>query len=154
MITLKLQIQAAGGGGAFVEVPDEVVEKLGGGKKRVKVRATFDGLPYRGSVAPYAGHVMLGILKSIREELGKQIGDTVTVTLEPDAEERKVEVPKELAAALKGAGLRAKFDELSFSNRKEYAAWIAGAKTEATREKRLAAAVEKIGQGKKNPSEK
>lgn len=154
MIKLQLQIQAAGGGGAFVEVPEAAVQELGGGRKRLKVKATFDGVPYRGSIAPYDGQTMLLILKDIRAKIGKDGGDTVEITLALDEEERVVEVPPELAKALAKAKLKAVFDALSYSNRKEYAAWINGAKTDETRERRLLLAIEKLKAGKKNPAEK
>ncbi|MBS0659574.1 MAG: DUF1905 domain-containing protein [Verrucomicrobia bacterium] len=154
MTKLQLQIQSAGGGGAFVEVPAEVVEQLGDGRKRLKVQAKFDGVPYRGLLAPYGGRVMLLILKSIREQLHKDVGDVVEVELVLDEEPRVVEVPGVLAKALGKAGLREAFDELSYTNRKEYVAWINGAKTDATRERRLLLAIEKLKAGKRNPSEK
>jgi uncharacterized protein YdeI (YjbR/CyaY-like superfamily) len=46
------------------------------------------------------------------------------------------------------------FEQLSFTNKREYVEWITSAKKNATREKRLADAVEKLRNGKKNPSEK
>ncbi|MBN1922479.1 MAG: DUF1905 domain-containing protein [Anaerolineae bacterium] len=74
-------IEPAQGGGAYVAIPFDVEQVFG--KKRVPVNATIDGIPYRGSLVRMGQpcHV-LGILKSIREALGKQVGDTVEVTLE------------------------------------------------------------------------
>jgi uncharacterized protein YdeI (YjbR/CyaY-like superfamily) len=46
------------------------------------------------------------------------------------------------------------FEELSFTNKKEYVLWINDAKKEETREKRLVETLEKLKAGKKNPSEK
>jgi hypothetical protein len=43
---------------------------------------------------------ILGILKSIREHIGKQVGDTVEVVLEEDSEERVVQVPGDLARTM------------------------------------------------------
>ena len=67
--------------GAYVEIPFDV--KAFYGKGRVKVRATFDGEPYDGSLVRMKtpGHI-LGLRKDIRAKIGKQPGDTVTVTLE------------------------------------------------------------------------
>ena len=58
-------------------------------------------------------------------------------------------VPKALTAALKKkpAALK-KFEEFSPSQRRDYSEWISEAKTDATRDKRLATALEWIGQGK------
>jgi hypothetical protein len=46
------------------------------------------------------------------------------------------------------------FDGLSFTNKKEYVAWIAGAKKDDTRKRRLDSTLEKLNAGKKNPTEK
>ncbi|MDY3985300.1 DUF1905 domain-containing protein [Dysosmobacter sp.] len=67
--------------GAYVEVPFDV--KAAFGKGRVKVLATFDGVPYNGSLVRMGtpGHI-IGIRKDIRAKIGKQPGDTVHVTIQ------------------------------------------------------------------------
>ena len=52
------------------------------GKGRIKVSATFDGVPYAGSLVRMGtpGHI-LGMRKDIRAQIGKQPGDTVHVTV-------------------------------------------------------------------------
>lgn len=57
-------------------------------------------------------------------------------------------VPEALLAALDAAGLRATFDALAPGYRREYAAWIADAKADATRERRIAQALATIAAGK------
>jgi hypothetical protein len=131
------------GGGAFVEVPPEVVAALGGGG-RIKVRARFDGIDYRGSVVTMGDAKVLGVLKAIRKQLAKAPGDQLTVELARDDEERRVDVPDDLASALVHAGEREAFDRLSFSHRREYVAWIDEAKKPETRARRIALTVERI----------
>jgi hypothetical protein len=131
------------GGGAFVEVPPEVVAALGGGG-RIKVRARFNGIDYRGSVVTMGDLKVLGVLKAIRKQLAKAPGDELTVELERDDEERRVEVPGDLAAGLWQAGEREAFDRLSFSHRREYVAWIDEAKKSETRARRIAQTVQRI----------
>lgn len=67
--------------GAYIEFPHDVREAFG--KGRVKVRATFDGEPYDGSLVRMKtpGHI-LGLPKAIRHKIGKQPGDTVHVTIQ------------------------------------------------------------------------
>ena len=79
-------IQSAGTGGAYVPFPYDVRAEFG--KGRVKVRATFDGEPYDGSVVNMGvknadGSVcyVIGILKDIRAKIGKQPGDSVHITI-------------------------------------------------------------------------
>jgi hypothetical protein len=143
METFEATIVMNDGGGAWVEVPGEVIAGLGGGG-RIPVHATFDGVEYRGSIASMGGCMALGILKSIRTELGKGAGDPITVTLERDAAERTVEVPADLAAALEEAGLRKAFDALSYSHRREHANAITDAKKPETRARRIGKALEML----------
>lgn len=66
--------------GAYVEIPFDV--KAAFGKLRVKVHATFDGVPYDGSIVRMGmPRPILGIRKDIRKQIGKQPGDTVHVTV-------------------------------------------------------------------------
>jgi len=143
METFEAAVVVNDGGGAWVEVPGDVVAALGGGG-RIPVQADFDGIPYRGSIASMGGCMALGVLKSIRAELGKGDGDVVTVTVERDAGERTVEVPDDLAAALAEAGLRESFDGLSFSHRREHVNAINDAKKPETRARRIAKALEML----------
>lgn len=137
-------IQQANGGGAYVAVPDDVVAALGGGG-RIPVQATFDGVAYRGSIASMGGATkILGVLKAIRTDLGKDVGDTLAVTVERDSAERTIEVPADLASALAAAGLQDTFAQLSYSHRREYVTWIEEAKRAATRERRIAQTVERL----------
>ncbi|MEA2138293.1 MAG: hypothetical protein QOG56_1443, partial [Solirubrobacteraceae bacterium] len=74
------------------------------------------------------------------------------VVLERDDEPREVEVPPQLAAALAGdAGARAAFDALAFTHRREYAEWVAGAKRDDTRARRVERAVEMLRAGVRHP---
>lgn len=60
-----------------------------------------------------------------------------------------LEVPDDLAGALKkDKKARASFDAFTPSQQREYAEWLNDAKQEATRQKRLATAIEWIGEGK------
>ena len=71
---------------AYVVVPVDIRTAYGVG--RLRVEATFDGAPYRGSVVNMGvrdanGNIcyVIGITKAIRQRLGKSFGDTVAVTL-------------------------------------------------------------------------
>ena len=149
----KATIQAAsvGSGGAYVLFPYDV-EKEFGAKSRVAVHATFDGIPYRGSLMRYGEpQHMLCVLKAVRRRIGKGPGDAVDVVLWKDDGARTVEVPAAFAALLKKEKLRGAFDALSFTHRKEYCRWISEAKQEETRTRRLAKSVEMLRSGVKTP---
>jgi len=147
-IAFEAEVREGRGGGAWVEVPFDVKAAFGSG--RPPVLGTFDGHPYRGSIASMKGHWVLGIPKAVREAIGKDVGDRVEVTVVADETTRTVDVPPDLARALAGAPrARAFFEGLSFTARKEYARWIAEAKREDTRARRLKEAMEKLGRGEK-----
>ena len=65
--------------GAYVEFPHDVQALFG--KGRVKVAATFDGVPYAGAWCGWHSRHILGMRKDIRAQIGKQPGDTVHVTV-------------------------------------------------------------------------
>lgn len=126
-----------GGGGHLVEVPSEVVEALGG-KGRIPVTATFDGVPYRGSIVRMGGEAVLGVQKAIMAEAGVSVGDTLTVIVRNDEAPRQVEVPKDLAEAFGHHDTaRVVFEGLSFSHRREYVRSITEAKRPETRARRV-----------------
>ena len=65
------------------------------------------------------------------------------------AARKELPVPVDLAAALKKNKTAAKtFEDFSPSHRKEYIEWIVEAKREETRQKRLAATIEQLAEGK------
>jgi uncharacterized protein DUF1905/bacteriocin resistance YdeI/OmpD-like protein len=133
-----------GGGGHLVEVPNDVVQALGG-KGRIPVSATFDGIPYRGSIVRMGGTSVLGVLKGIIEQLGADVGDSLEVTVELDTQERTVEVPTELAAAIRTEpSLGAAWTALSFTARKELARSVVEAKKPETRARRVEKALEQL----------
>jgi hypothetical protein len=140
---------------AFISIPFNV-EEVYGTKGQVKVKASFDGYPYRGILANMGMgcHVII-VRKDIRQAIGKGIGDRVSVELEQDQEERTVEIPHDLKKALsESPKVLEFFNTLSFTNRKEYSVWITSAKKTETRDKRLALTISKLLKGKRNPSEK
>lgn len=147
--TFIAPIEKVESGGAYVTVPFDVEAVFG--KKRVPVLATIDGVEYRGSLVRMGGssHI-LGVTKAIRESLGKQPGELVEVVVQEDVAPREVEVPPDLAEALKAAPeAEAYFGTLAYTHKREYVNWIAEAKRAETRERRIAKAVEQLGQGKR-----
>ncbi len=138
------EIRLEGKTATGIQVPPEVVEGLGAGK-RAKVLVTLNGYTYRSSVAPYNGVYMLPLSAENRTAAGVAAGDTVEVTLELDKGERVVEVPPDLAKALAAADVRPAFDALSYSNQRRHVLSIEDAKTPETRARRIVKAVEEVG---------
>lgn len=127
-----------------IELTDEQVAELGGGKRAAVVVRIGDRTA-RVRLAVMGGKNLIGLSKAVRAELGVDIGDAVDATVDLDAAEREVEVPADLAAALDAdPRVRAAFDGLSFTRRKELARGVSEAKRADTRERRIAAAVEEL----------
>lgn len=138
----KAKIEAGDGGGAYVLFPYDT-EKEFANKRKVPVKATFNGAPYAGSLIKYRNPLhMMGVLKSIREQNGKGPGDTIEVAIWRDKEVRTVEVPAQFEKLIKKEGLLPVFEKLSYTHREEYCRWITDAKKEGTRLKRLGKAIE------------
>jgi len=147
--TFTATIQNAGGGGAYVEVPFDVEEAFG--SKRPKVKALIEGVPYRTTLMRMGSEChMLGVLKDLRERIGKTFGDEITVTLEPDTEPRVIEIPKDLMKELKkDKEAKTFFDKLSYTHQKEYVRWVEEAKKEETRQNRILKTIEMLKKGKR-----
>ena len=81
-------VQNKGMDAAYVEVPMDIRKEFG--KGRLKVEATFDGVPYSGSIVNMGvkdaeGNIcyILGVTKAIRKQIGKTFGEEIEVTFCP-----------------------------------------------------------------------
>jgi hypothetical protein len=83
----KAVVEAARGGGHAVAVPDAVAQGIGA-KHMMRVAGTVDGTPYRSNVAKMGGRLILGVHKATLAAAGRDTGDEVTVTIEPDSAPR------------------------------------------------------------------
>ena len=137
-------IHEGDGGGAYVIFPYSVEQEFGV-KGRLPIKATIDGEPYRGSLFKYGmpEHMLL-ILKSIREKLDKQVGDRVSITIQHDVEDRKIESPADFKKLLKANKLLEAFEKMNYTHQREWMQWLEGAKKAETRERRLHQAIEKL----------
>lgn len=124
------------------EVVKEGVEKRGGGMGSFGKLTTVKDLPSSSKLKPL-------ILEAARKiEAGERTKNWAGRT-KKDKPAKPVEVPEALAAALKKSKTAARnFEAMSPSCRREYAEWIAEAKREETREKRVTTAMEWISEGK------
>jgi hypothetical protein len=127
-----------------IEVPPDVLEELGSGRKP-PVRITLHDYTYRTTVATVDGRFMVPVSGDVRSAAGVAAGDTLEVGIEIDTAPREVAVPDELKKALRADKAAAeKFESLSYSRRKAYADSIAGAKTEETRSRRMEKALAEL----------
>ena len=131
-----------------IRVPPDVVAGLGSGKKPA-VRVTIGSHTYRSTVAVMGGEFMIPLNAENRGAAGVSAGDDVDVRLELDTEPREVSVPADLARALDEDGdARRFFDGLSYSQKRWFTLGIEEAKTDATRERRIAKMVGMLREGR------
>ena len=131
-----------------IQIPDEVVEGLGSGK-RPPIRVTINGYTYRNTVAVMGGVYMVGVSAEHRAGAGVAGGDEVDVDIELDRAPREVAMPDDFAAALDAEPTaRETFDKLSNSNRGWHVSQVTGAKTDETRQRRIARSVEMLREGR------
>lgn len=145
-ITFRTSLLLAGKTATGIVVPDEVVERLGSGK-RPPVKVTIQGYTYRSTVAVMDGKYMVGVAAEHRTAAGVSAGDTLDVTIELDAVDRTVDIPADLAAALRAAGAIDRFERLAFSHRKEHVRAVEEAKRPETRARRIVTTVEMVTEG-------
>jgi len=127
---------------AGIQVPEEIIEQLGAGKRPL-VRVTINKYTYRSAVAVMDGKYMISFNPEHRKAAGVQGGEETDVTLELDLEPRTVEIPQDLKDALIEAHALEAFEKSAPSMKKEYVRQVEEAKAQETRERRIAKIVEK-----------
>jgi hypothetical protein len=131
-----------------IQVPDDVVEQLGAGK-RPPVRVTIGEYTYRTTVAPMGGQFWIPVSAENRTGAGIAAGDELDVHIEVDSEPRSVVVPPDLAAALEAQPeAKAAFEKLSYSNQRLHVLSVEDAKTPETRQRRVDKVLATLGAGK------
>ena len=125
-----------------LEVPPEVVEALGSGRKPA-VTVTLNGdHTYRSTVASMGGRYLVPVSAEHRVAAGVQAGDEVLVDLVLDTVARELVLPEDLVDALHDKpAARVAFDALSYSNRRRHVMAVEGAKAAATRARRVSKVV-------------
>lgn len=115
------------------------------GKVRAPVKVTLNGYTYRSTIASMGDGPCIPLRRSHREAAGLEGGETLEVTLELDTKPRDVKVPADLAKALKAAPPAwDRWQELSYTHRREHAEAVEEAKSAPTRARRVERAVQAL----------
>jgi hypothetical protein len=142
-ISFRTRIVKTGKNTTGIQVPEEIIEKLGS-NKRPLVRVTINTYTYRSAVAVMDGKFMISLSAENRQAANVQGGEEVDVTIELDMEPRDVDVPQDLQVALMNAGAYQAFENSAPSMRKEYVRQVEEAKAPETRMRRITKIVEKL----------
>ena len=130
-----------------IEVPPEIVEALGAGK-RPPVRVTLRGYTYRSTIAVMGGKYMVGVSAEHRLGAGVAGGDLLDIEIELDTAPREVSVPPDFALALDADGAaKARFEKLAYSHRLRHVLAIGDAKTPETRQRRIEKSITMLREG-------
>ena len=131
-----------------IEVPAELIEQLGAGKKP-PVQVTFADHTYPTTIGVMGGRFLVPVSAAHRAAAGVAAGDELDVVLVLDLAPRVVEVPADLAKALAAEpGAKAFFEGLTPSQKKWHVLQVTGAKTDETRQRRVAKSIELLAAGK------
>ncbi len=142
-----MRLERVGKTATMFRVPFDLKQAFG--RARPPVRVTIRDHTWRTTPGIYdgVGHVVVN--RAVKKATGVDAPDEVEVSMQLDSEPRTVRVPADLQAALAGdPEAKAAFARLSFSHRREYAEWVKQAKRPETRQRRIAATVERVRAGK------
>ncbi|MBC6463626.1 YdeI/OmpD-associated family protein [Actinomadura sp. HBU206391] len=125
-------------------VPADLASALGAARL-LPAMITVNGHPVRATLHKMDGTYMTAVNKDVQRQIGATAGDTVDVTIEPDAEDRGADLPDDLAAALADAGVRPAFDALTPFRRSEMSKAVTSAKKSENRARRIGRTVDGLG---------
>src|SRR5262245_1297478 len=119
LFSAPLERLRSGLGWVIVRIPFDV-SAAWGKRGRLPVKGEINGFPFRTSLFPTRqGTHFLLVNKRMQKGAHAIIGTTAAVRLEPDTEERRVEIPAELKRVLASEpGLMRWFDKLNYSIKK------------------------------------
>jgi Bacteriocin-protection, YdeI or OmpD-Associated/Domain of unknown function (DUF1905) len=144
----RATVELGGKTATGIEVPPEIVEALGSGK-RPAVSVTINGHTYRSTVASMGGRYMLPLSAEHRENAGVAANDEVDVDVHLDTKPREVVEPADFAAELDlNPKARQFFDGMSYSNKRWHVLSVEGAKTAETRKRRIDKSVKMLQEGR------
>ncbi len=132
------------GNNTGIEISEQMLEKLGGGKKPLVV-VTINNYSYRSAVGKMGDRFMISLSAESRKNANVKGGDTVEIDVNLDTTPRTIEVPLELQKALdKNKSAKTKFENLAPSKKKAMALSVIEAKTEETKKRRIEKAIEQL----------
>ena len=142
-LNFDVTLDSAAGGG--IKIPYDVRALFGKAKPPVvvTVRAGREH-GYRSTVAVYGGEYYLPLNKANATAAAITAGEPFSVTVTPDDQPRVVTPPADLAAAIDEAGVRDRWDRLSYSHQRENVEAVEGAKKPETRQRRIQAVITRL----------
>ena len=148
-IIKKFDEQGEKTGWTYIEVPLAIADKLNPGvRKSYRVKGKLDETPVEGmALIPMGeGNFIIPLKADMRKTLGKRKGDQLKISLLLD--KKGYEINADFVACLEDdPDAYATFNSLVPSHQRYFSKWIESAKTQPTREKRIAQAVAALAKG-------
>jgi hypothetical protein len=141
-ISFRTTLTGEGRTAAGIVVPEHLMAQLGPAKRYPVVVTINSDYTYRNSVSWYKGAFMISVSSENQKLAGVKGGDEVDVTVEVDDAPRVLELPEDFALALTDAGVLETFQSFSYSKQNGFVSPWSAAKSDATRDKNLAKAIE------------
>ena len=137
----------------FLTLPKHASLKLPS-RGMTSVEGTLNGFPIRATLEPdgQGGH-WLKVDRKMRETVGAEVGDLITLEIAPVAVEPEPEVPDDLRKALAAAPPKASetWSDITPLARRDWIHWIVSAKQAETRTRRIKNACSMLVAGKRRP---
>ncbi|HBL84172.1 MAG: hypothetical protein A2Y17_12980 [Clostridiales bacterium GWF2_38_85] len=125
--------------------PYEAVKEFSS-KGNIPVLITVDGHSFDHTLLPSRNGHYLVYNEFIRQAVGKDIGDTVHVTLEKDTKVRKYVVPAHIEKALKESGVLEQYLKQPDYLKREQVNFIEVARKDETKQNRLNKLIKMLGE--------
>ena len=146
---LKFGQQGEKTGWSYIEIKEAVAQKIKpGNKKSFRVKGKLDDYAFKGAaVMPMGdGNFIMALNAAMRKAIGKNKGATLKVCIEAD--DAVIKPPAELLECLQDEPTALKFfNTLTKGHQNYFGNWIKAAKTEPTKAKRIAQAVNALSKG-------
>jgi hypothetical protein len=131
----------------FVFVPDKVLaavlKKSGKEKGPIPIKGIINKNPYRQTLVKYAGHWRLYINTMMLKDSPKRVGETVTISIVFDPDDRKLTMHPGLEKALaKNKTAQANFNQLTASRQQEIIRYISNLKTAESVDRNITKAID------------
>jgi hypothetical protein len=132
------------GNNTGIEVSEEILEHLGGGKKPLVV-VKVNEYTYRSAVGKMGDKFMISLSAENRKNASVKGGDIVDIEIELDKAPRTIEIPNGFQSLLdSNSTAKVNFEKLAPSKKKAIILSINEAKTDETRNRRMEKAIESL----------
>jgi hypothetical protein len=130
----------------FVFVPEKilaaVLQEAGKEKGPIPIKGLINKNPYRQTLVKYAGHWRLYINTIMLKDSPKRIGETVSISIAFDPDDRKLKMHPDLEKALsKNKTAKENFKKLPASRQHEIIRYISNLKTAESVERNITRAI-------------